>query len=134
MSGRFFIFLSTFLTLQNRDLVQTLLFAENKRQGKQKDSFLNHNHTASLGFRTYPLKGSGVISFCPEFGRSLNTVDGPSFVYNRVVQLHACEPILAREVIFLARDKSRVIRKCRLENIYLVVVFVVFDCVYVFAL
>ena len=40
--------------------------------------------------------------------------------------------ILAREVIFLARDESRVICTFRSENIYLAVVSVVFDCGYFF--
>ena len=51
----------------------------------------------------------------------------------QVVQLQACGPNLVREVIFLARDELRVICTFRPENIKLVVVFVVFDSVYVFA-
>ena len=39
----------------------------------------------------------------------------------RVVQLQAHGPILARKVIFLARDKLQVICMFRSENIYLVI-------------
>ena len=53
MSGRFLILPGTFLTSQNHVLVQTLLFAENKRQGKHKDSLLNHIHTASQSLLSY---------------------------------------------------------------------------------
>ena len=58
----------------------------------QLNSFLNHNRTASLCFRTYPLKRSGVILFCPE----LCTVDEPSFVYMysiNTILTHSCQKI-----------------------------------------
>ena len=51
----------------------------------------------------------------------------------KMVQLQTRGPILAREVIFLARVESRVICTFRSENVYLIFVSVVFDCVYVFA-
>ena len=58
---RFLILFGTFLASLNHVLVQTLAFAERKRQGKQKDNFLNYNHTGNLCICTNPLKRRRII-------------------------------------------------------------------------